>query len=56
MAGRDDLDLENLAMPACFSDPKAMAAIKPPKEGGLTDEEIAAISAFFACAGCSLTG
>lgn len=43
MEKRDDLDLENLAMPKCFCDSKAMADIKPPKEGGLTDDEIAAM-------------
>lgn len=41
----DGLSLENLAMPVCFSDPKALAEI--PRidldEPGLTDEEIAAI-------------
>lgn len=41
----DELGLENLAMPACFSDPKALAEIPRMDldDPGLMDEEIAAM-------------
>lgn len=43
---KDELSLENLAMPSGFSDPKSLAQIKkmdPDGRGGLTDEELAAM-------------